>query len=60
MNNSIEPIADSVADAAARLGISRSLTYCLIRDQEIRALKVRGRTVISREEQNRFLRSLAA
>ena len=60
MNKSIEPIADSVADAAARLGISRSLLYTQLKNQKLRAVKVSGRTIISREEQDRFLRSLAA
>lgn len=60
MNSSIEPIADSVADAAARLGISRSLAYVCAKNNTLRILKVRGRAIISREEQDRFLRSLAA
>ena len=60
MIQTIEPIADSMADAAARLGISRSTIYVLAKNKEICALKVRGRTIVSREEQDRFLRSLAA
>lgn len=54
-----EPLADSVPVAAARLGVSRSLAYVLIKNRELRALKVRGRTIISRDEQSRFLASLA-
>jgi excisionase family DNA binding protein len=54
-----EPLADSIPGAAARLGVSRSLTYLLIKSNEIRALKVRGRTIITRAEQERYLASLA-
>lgn len=55
-----EPLADSIPNAAARLGVSRSLAYLLIKSGELHALKVRGRTIISRSEQARFLASLAA
>jgi excisionase family DNA binding protein len=60
MNTTIEPIADSVAGAAARLGVSRSLLYVLLKNRQLHYVKIRGRTLISREEQNRFLRSLTA
>lgn len=60
MNPTIEPIADSVANTAARLGVSRSLIYVLLKDKKLRAFKLRGRTIIAREEQERFLRSLTA
>ena len=59
MNIVAEPLADSVPVAAARLGVSRSLAYVLIKNRELEALKVRGRTIISRDEQTRFLASLA-
>ena len=59
MNIVAEPLADSVPVAAARLGISRSTAYILMKSQELRHLKVRGRTIISRDEQSRFLASLA-
>ena len=60
MNNSNEPIADSVAGAAARLGVSRSLLYTEIKAGNLRVAHIRGRTIVSREEQARYLRSLAA
>ena len=58
MKTTAEPIADDVITAAARLGISRSLLYILMKDKEIQKLKVRGRTIISRAEQQRYLASL--
>lgn len=58
MTDVIEPLADPIPVAAARLGISRSLLYILIRDKSIVALKARGRTLISRTEQSRWLNSL--
>jgi excisionase family DNA binding protein len=59
MDNFSEPLADTVAGAAARLSISRSVAYLLIKNGELQALKVRGRTIISRREQERFLATLA-
>lgn len=60
MNMPSEPIADSVAGAAARLGVSRSLLYLELKSGKLRCARIRGRTIISREEQDRYLRSLAA
>lgn len=60
MNSFSEPLADSIPDAAARLGVSRSLAYLEIKAGRLHALKVRGRTIITRGEQERFLASLAA
>lgn len=58
MTEAVEPIADSIPVAAARLGISRSLLYILIREKKISALKARNRTLVARTEQARFLSSL--
>lgn len=60
MNSFSEPLADSIPVAAARLGVSRSLAYRLIKNGELQALKVHGRAIISRAEQDRFMASLAA
>lgn len=59
MNTPADPLADSVPVAAARLGVSRSMAYLLMKSGELHALKVRGRTIISRQEQSRFIASLA-
>lgn len=58
MNQIAEPIADSVSDAAARLGVSRSLLYVELKSGRLEALKVRGRTIVSREAQSRWLAAL--
>ena len=55
-----EPLADSIPTAAARLGVSRSLAYLLAKNNQIQVLKVRGRSIITRAEQERFLASLAS
>lgn len=53
-----EPLADSIPVAAARLGISRALLYVCLKRREILAKKAKGRTLITREEQARWLASL--
>ena len=55
MNSSFEPIALRVPDAAAAIGISRSLMYELLKDRSIPSLKIGGRRVILREELDAFL-----
>ena len=60
MNSFSEPLADSIPAAASRLGVSRSLAYLEIKAGRLQALKVRGRTIITRAEQERFLASLAS
>lgn len=52
-------LADTINDTAARLGISRSLLYNEIKEGRLVALKARGRTIISRAEQERWMASLA-
>lgn len=58
MIESAQPLADSIPAAAARLGISRSSCYLEIKAQRLEALKARGRTIIARSEQERWLASL--
>jgi len=58
MADAIEPLADPIPVAAARLSISRSLLYLEIKAGHITALKARGRTLIARTEQSRWLNSL--
>ncbi len=48
-------LADSVEDAARRMGISVSLLYRYIQRGEIGYVKIGRRTLILREEQERFL-----
>jgi excisionase family DNA binding protein len=56
----IEPIADTIPVACARLGISRSTCYLEISQGKLRAVKVRGRTLLTREDQTAWLNSLPA
>ncbi len=58
MAKDIEPIADPVPAACARMGISRSTLYLELADGRLTALKARGRTLISRAEQARWLAAL--
>jgi hypothetical protein len=50
-----EPLADGLADAARRLGISRGLIYKLHKAGKVRLVKLAGRTLITRAEQARLL-----
>lgn len=58
MTNPIEPIADTIPAACVRLGISRSTLYLEIKSRRLRAIKVRGRTLISRADAAAWLASL--
>lgn len=53
----MEPLADNVKDACTRLGISVSSFYRLLSEKQLTAVKVRGRTLVLRDEQTRFLSS---
>jgi excisionase family DNA binding protein len=57
-----QPIADRLADtipeACARLRCSRSTLYLELKAGRLSAVKVRGRTLLLREEQARWLASL--
>ncbi len=58
MTDNIEPLADTVAVAAARMGISRSFFYVLVRSGDIETKKVGRRTIVARTEQARWLAAL--
>lgn len=53
-----EVLANTVSEAAARLGISRSQLYMEIKEGRMRARKVGSRTLITQEEQCRWLNAL--
>jgi excisionase family DNA binding protein len=52
------PLADTIRQACVRLGCSRSTIYLELKSGSISAVKVRGRTLILRAEQERYLASL--
>ena len=54
-----DALADPIPAACARLGISRSTAYLEISANRLKIVKVRGRTLITRAEQERFLASLS-
>jgi len=58
VTNSIEPLADAVADAAARLGICRAKLYMEIAAGRLIARKVGRRTIIERTAQEAWLAAL--
>lgn len=51
----MDPIAYSVTDAAALLGIGRTTAYDLIATGELRACKVGSRTLVSRRALEDFV-----
>lgn len=59
MSKALEPLADSVAVAAKRLGISRSATYLELKAGRLRGLKAGRRTIITRTAQADWVASLA-
>jgi excisionase family DNA binding protein len=58
MTTTSEPHAYRPADAARRLGISRSRLYAELRSGALRARKVGGATLIDAEEIKRWLSTL--
>lgn len=58
MTNPDEPLADSVAGTAKRLGTSRSAVYLELRAGRLVGRKAGRRTLIERTEQLRWLTSL--
>lgn len=58
MSNLDQPIADSVPQAAFRLGISRSQCYIEIAAGRLRAVKAQRRTLVTRDDQTAWLGSL--
>lgn len=59
-SNGLDRLADSVERAAVRLGIGRSSVYTEIRAGRLRAVKMRGKTLITRADQQAWLDSLTA
>ena len=60
MTTPVEPLADTIPNACARLGCSRSTIYLEIAAGKLRAVKVRGRTILTRADQAAWLASLPA
>jgi len=58
MTDNNEPLADSVAVAVRRMGISRSLFYLEMRAGHIEIRKIGRRTLVPRTEQARWLAAL--
>lgn len=58
MTGAIEPLADTVAATATRLGICRAELYKQLASGAIRARKLGRRTLIERAEQERWLAAL--
>jgi len=54
----IEPIADTIPNASKRLGVSKATVYREMQRGALVAIKARGRTLIPRFEQDRWLASL--
>jgi excisionase family DNA binding protein len=50
-------LAYSIAEVCEALTISRPTFYRLVRDGELRAIKIAGRTVVTADELDRFLGS---
>ena len=60
MDTHTGPLADTIPAACARLGIARSSLYIEIAEGRLRALKMRGRTLITLADQVAWLNSLPA
>jgi excisionase family DNA binding protein len=55
-----EPLADSIADTAIRLGVGRSKIYELLNTGRLKSIKLGRRRLIPRDAQRELLSSLAA
>lgn len=55
-----DALADPIPAACARLGISRTALYRAISEQRLKAVKMRGKTLITRDAQRAFIDSLPA
>jgi len=53
----IEPLVHNVVDTAARLDLSRSSIYELLKSGDLKSLKIGRRRLIERTEIERFLAS---
>ena len=54
-----DALADPIPAACARLGISRSTAYLENSAKRLNFVRVRGRVLVTRAEQERFLASLS-
>lgn len=54
----VEPVAYSVEDFARAMGIGRSLAFRLIREGQVHAVKIAGRTLVPVKECEAFLARL--
>ncbi len=52
---SLTPLAHSVKDAAARVGMSRSRCYELIKSNQIRSISIGGRILVTETELQRLV-----
>lgn len=60
MTEQIEPLADPIPIACARLGLSRSTLYAAAGRGDIRIVKYGGRSLVTRADQAAFLANLPA
>jgi excisionase family DNA binding protein len=60
MNIPAEPVALTVRDFAACLGVSESHVWKLLRDEKLAALRIGRRTLIPRTEVDRLLGTATA
>lgn len=58
MNTVEKPLAISIADAAAHIGIGRTKLYALIAEGQLTARKLGGRTLVLRADLDSFLNKL--
>ena len=54
-----EPLVDRVPEAAKRLGLSKTGLYAQIKAGKLRAVKVGGKTLITRADQEAWVASLS-
>jgi len=60
MTQQIEPLADPIPVACARLGLSRSTLYAAAARGDIRIVKYGGRSLVRRDDQAAFVANLPA
>lgn len=60
MFNYAQPRAITVGEFCRTYGLGRSKFYLLVRDQQIKTLKIGSKTLIATEEAERWFRSLYA
>jgi excisionase family DNA binding protein len=55
MNQSLEPIAYRIDDFCRVMGLGRTKVYALIKNEQLRSVRVAGRTLIPASEATRLL-----